>query len=471
MKSLHRALPLRSRVALLIGILGLAAGVALMSYQFYRKPVVLTLAVGSSDGAASQIASVIAGRLATTNSQIRLKVENAGTEVDAARAFAAGTADLAIVRADAGNLRDARVVAVTARGVLTLIAPPGSAMTDISKLRGRTVGVIGDDVNHAIVDVLTREYDLGHANVVFRDVTAQDARQALQSRTVNALLMVAPLTEKHLARIKSLFREGANSSPVLMQVDAAGAIADRTGPYESFDIPKGTLRGAPPAPDDDVTTLRVSYYLVANRHLNSNEVADLAKKVMSVRRDLVGEQPLLAGIAAPVLDADAFLPVHPGAAAFFNGTQESLFDRYSNVIYLTPMVLGALASIFAAAWRFLGVRPDQAVAPVLLALHSMPARIRQAGDEAALSAIEVEIDGSIGAKLATITGGEDELAEAAMLISAAGRLDNLIYHRRMMLASAAVADPEAGLAALFADGGDARRGRAGEGRAQERSWV
>lgn len=226
----HRALSFRGRVALLIGILGLAAGTAPMSYQFYRKPVMLTLAVGSSDGVARQIASVIAGRLATTNSQVRLKVENAGTEVDAARTFAAGTADLAIVRADAGNLHDGRAVAVTARGVLTLIAPPGSAITDISKLRGHTVGVVGGEVNHAIVDVLTREYDLDHANVVFRNIAAQDARQALQSKSVDALLVVAPLTEKQLAWIKSLFREGANSSPVLMQVDAAGAIADKKGP-------------------------------------------------------------------------------------------------------------------------------------------------------------------------------------------------------------------------------------------------
>jgi hypothetical protein len=52
-----------------------------MSYQFYRRLVVLTLAVGSSDGAARQIASLIAGRLATTNSPIRLKIEVAGTEV------------------------------------------------------------------------------------------------------------------------------------------------------------------------------------------------------------------------------------------------------------------------------------------------------------------------------------------------------------------------------------------------------
>jgi hypothetical protein len=77
MKSFHRALPFRGRVALLIGGLGFPAGAALMSNQFDRRPVALTLAVGASDGVARQIASVIAGGLATTNSQIRLKVENA----------------------------------------------------------------------------------------------------------------------------------------------------------------------------------------------------------------------------------------------------------------------------------------------------------------------------------------------------------------------------------------------------------
>ena len=77
---------------------------------------------------------------------------------------------------------------------------------------------------------------------------------------------------------------------------------------------------------------------------------------MNARNDLVRDQPLLAGIAAPDTDPDAYIAVHPGAAAYYNGTQQSFMDKYSNWIYLTPMVLGALASIFATAWRFLGVR-------------------------------------------------------------------------------------------------------------------
>ena len=144
--------------------------------------------------------------------------------------------------------------------------------------------MVGGEINHGVVEVLKKEYDLGHANVVFKDIAPSEARHAVQAREVSALLLGMPLTEKYLSFVKGLFREGPNLSPVLIPIDSAGAIAGNKGPYESFDIPKGTLRGAPPVPEEDVTTLRVGYYLVANRHLNSGMVTDLTKKVRATRR-------------------------------------------------------------------------------------------------------------------------------------------------------------------------------------------
>jgi TRAP-type uncharacterized transport system substrate-binding protein len=437
MKALHIALPLWVRAVLLAGVLCIVAGTGLIAYRFYVQPATLTIAVGSFDGEGKQIASVIAGRLATTNSSVRLKVENSGSALDAAKAFAAGAADLAVVRADVGDLSQARTVAVTAHGVVMIVAPPGSGVTSIAKLRDHTVGVVGGEINHGVVEALKKEYDLGHANVVFKDIAPADARRAVQSKQVSALLLVVPLTEKYLSFVKGLFPESPNSSPVLIPIDSAGAIADVKGPYESFDIPKGTLRGAPPVPDDDVTTLRVAYYLVANRHLSSGVVADLTKKVMSVRRDLVSEQPLLSGLAAPETDPDAYLSVHPGAAAFYNGTQESFMDRYGNAIYLTPMVLGAIASIFAAAWRFLGVRPIETTNATLDALCDLPGRIRTAGSEAELMAIEHEVDTIVRAHLVKSIGRDESGSETSALMSVAHRVDNLIHHRRAVLAARA----------------------------------
>jgi TRAP-type uncharacterized transport system substrate-binding protein len=444
MKALQIAFPLWVRAVVLAGVFSIAAGAGLISYRLYLQPTTLTVAVGSFDGEGKQIASIIAGRLATTNSAVRLKVENAGNVLDAAKAFAAGTVDLAVVRADAGDLQQARTVALTAHGVVMIVAPPGSPITSIAKLRDHSVGVVGGEINHGIVEVLKKEYDLGHANVVFKDIAPSDARRAVQSKEVAALLVVAPLTEKYLSFVKGLFREGANSSPVLIPIDSAGAIADANRPYESFDIPKGTLRGAPPVPDDDITTLRVGYYLVANRHLNASLVADLAKKVMNVRRDLVSEQPLLAGIAAPDTDADAYISVHPGAAAFYNGTQESFMDRYGNAIYLTPMVLGAAASVFAAAWRFLGVRQIETAHPSLDALCVLPGRIRKTDDEAELMAIEDEVDAILRTELLKSADRDESASETQALIAVAHRLDNLIHHRRTVLAVKAPPIGEAG---------------------------
>jgi TRAP-type uncharacterized transport system substrate-binding protein len=435
MQRFHQALPLWVRVVLLVGLLCLVAGAGLISYRLYERPTTLTVAVGSFDGEARQAASLVAGHLATTNSPIRLRIENAGNVLDAAKAFAAGKADLAVVRADVGDLSQARAVAVMAEGVVMIVAPPGSNITSIAKLRDHTVGVAGGEINSSVVEALKKEYDLTHANVTFKDIAPTDARRAMQAKEAAALIVVVPLTDKYLSLVKGLFRETANSAPVLIPIDSAGAITDTKGPYESFDIPKGTLRGSPAVPDDDVTTLRVPYLLVANRHLDQQLVAELTKRVMAARRDLASEQPLIAGIATPTLDADAYIAAHPGAAAFYNGTEQSFMDRWGNAIYLTPMVLGGLASVFAAAWRFLGVRGGDTAQTTLAQLSALRDRIHDLEDEASLRQIEDEIEAQLRAHLAKSADDEEHRTEALALIGIAQRLDNLVHHRRATLAA------------------------------------
>lgn len=59
-------------------------------------------------------------------------------------------------------------------------------------------------------------------------------------------------------------------------------------------LPLWLRRGAPPVPADDLTTLRASLYLVANKTLGSDLIATLTRTIMSVRGDLMGEQPIFA---------------------------------------------------------------------------------------------------------------------------------------------------------------------------------
>jgi NMT1-like family len=222
-------------------------------------------------------------------------------------------------------------------------------------------------------------------------------------------------------------------APVLIAIESAGAIAQAERAYESFDVPKGTLRGSPPIPEDDLTTLRTSLYLVANKQLSSDLVATLTQTIMRVRRELLVEQPIFAQIAAPSTDTDANLPLHKGAAAFYNGTQQSFMDEYGNWIYLTPMILGGVATVLAGAWKFLGIGQSETEAP-LDSLYALVRRIRKAETLAELATIEDEIDDVLKTQRAKAADGDETAVDATTLNVAAHRLENLIHDRRAVLA-------------------------------------
>jgi TRAP-type uncharacterized transport system substrate-binding protein len=426
-------LPLWLRFVLVVGVVVLAAGGSLFAYRYYTRPVTLSVAVGSIDGEAAKAMSAIASRLVTTNAPVRLKVIDSGTALEAAKAFSTGNVDLAVVRGDVGDLSQAQAVVLVSYMVALIVAPPGSTIDSMDKLKGRRVGVIGGDANAKIVDVLSKEYGLDRTKV-FKDIALADARRALQSKEVSALLIVIPLAEKYLSLLRGFFQQGPKALPVLVPIDSAGAIAEAERAYESFDVPKGTLRGTPPVPNDDLTTLRASLYLVANKKLSSDLITSLTQTIMSVRRDLLGEQPIFAQITAPSTDADAYLPLHPGAAAFYNGTQQSFMDEYGNWIYLTPMALGGIATVLAAAWKFLGIGNSEIQQGPLDSLYALARRIRHVGTEAELSDIEEEIDDILKAQRTKSADGDENAVDDATLNVAAHRLENLIHDRRTMLA-------------------------------------
>src|SRR5260370_16979506 len=126
--------------------------------------------------------SAIASRLVSDNAPVRLKVIDSGTALEAAKAFAAGNVDLAVVRGDVGDLSQAQAVVVVSHVVALIIAPPGSSIDSIDKLKSRRVGVIGGEANGKIVDVLSKEYGLDRAKV-FKDIALPHAPPPIQPNT------------------------------------------------------------------------------------------------------------------------------------------------------------------------------------------------------------------------------------------------------------------------------------------------
>jgi hypothetical protein len=337
-----------------------------------------------------------------------------------------------VVRGDVGDLSQAQAVVVVSHMVVLIIVPPGSSVDSMDNLKGRTVGVVGGAANAKIVDALTKQYDLTNAKVTFKNLALTDVRQAVQSKQVSALLVTIPLAEKYLSLVRGFFQLDHKKVPVLIPIESAAAIAENERAFESFDVPKGTLRGSPPVPEDDLTTLRTSLYLVAQKKLGTDLVTRLTEAIMSARRNLLREQPIFAQITAPSTDQDAYLPLHPGAADVYNSITQSFMDEYGNWIYLTPMVLGGAATMLAAAWKFLGIG-NRATEGPLDSLYALVRRIRKSDTEAELSDIEEEIDNILKAERAKSAAGDERAVDDATLNVAAHRLENLIHDRRTLI--------------------------------------
>ena len=210
-------LPRWLRVALVASLLGLACGAGLLAYRQATQPKTLTIVAGSLDGYVPRFMTAIAARMAAANAPVRLKVVAKANTLDAVKAFVAGEADLAIARADAVDLPAARAVLVVTHGVVMMIAVAGS-IDSIDDLKGKTVGVIGADVNRQIVSLLRKEYDLDDAKVRFRDVAFSDVAKVIQARQVHAILAVLPVSPWYLAMLRDLFPRNAKVKPALVPI-------------------------------------------------------------------------------------------------------------------------------------------------------------------------------------------------------------------------------------------------------------
>jgi TRAP-type uncharacterized transport system substrate-binding protein len=419
--------------ALLVGCFVIAlTGSGLFAYKYFTKPKTITIAAGSAEGEPVRVMNAIANRLVKSDSSIRLNIQPTGSTLEAAKAFSAGEADLAIVRADMVDVAKARTVVLVSHAVALIIVPPGTPGT-LESLKGKTIGVLDEQANRPLIEALSREYDFTANKVRFKDVTAADAQQAFRAKQVNALLVVAPIAEKYLSLLRGIFAAPAKSRSQLVPIESADAIAASAQAYESYELPKGTVRGSPPIPDEDLTTLRVPFYLVADKKVSENAIAELTKVIMDARRDLLAEYPLLAQVGAPSTDKDAYIPLHKGAAAFYLDTQQNWLDKYSNELFLLPVILGLLASFLTWARKFV-VAGSESMSNPLVPLHALTDPIRHARNDAELDAIEEKIDNIIRVQMLHQSTGKSRAGEMAALSLTTQRLERLIEHRRSRLA-------------------------------------
>ena len=214
----------------------------------------------------------------------------------------------------------------------------------------------------------------------------------------------------------------------------AKEIAAQNPVYEELEIPKGAYLNVPAIPDDDVTTVAVTVRLVAKNSMLNDVAGELTRLLLATRAKLAASNVPGAGqIEAPDTDKKGVLRVHPGAAAYLDGTQESLFDQAMSQLF-NISIIGGIVGSFAlwvnGYWR--KHRPDEVLAQQNLARLPVMMRAARSVPLDQLDAIEEELDTLSGWLLERFVHEKiapDRISGVAVIIS---HIRQIIERRRKL---------------------------------------
>jgi TRAP transporter TAXI family solute receptor len=424
---------MRSRLILLAVIVAIAATVALSLLYFFR-PTTLTIAVaGPADSADAALVTAMSQQLARDRAAIRLKPVFRPGLKEAAQAIDSRETDLAVVRRDVAMPSSGQVVVVLRRNHVVLVATAESRVEKIADLRGKRIGVVGrGDVNVPLLHTILRQYEIPPEALTIVPLDVRDVGQAVREGQLDALLAAGSLTGDSVsAVITAVTRD--NGKPNFIEITEADAIAERNPAYESKEIVAGTFGGSPPRPEQAIDTLSVVHYVVARRSLNEQVAGELAQTLFNLRQTLARDAPRILRMEAPNTEKGSTAPVHPGAAAYFDGEQKTFFDRYGDWFYLILLVGSIVGSAIAAIASYLKPRVSEAHAKPIIELLQVGKAARGAEDAATLDRLQREVDDIFEATMSQV---EDRRIDQTRLLAISLALDQTsraIADRRVLL--------------------------------------
>ena len=405
----HREIGLtwRRKLALLVAAsVLLVAGIAAATLYFTYEPTTLTVAVGPAGGENVRIMQALAQQFARERATIRLRVVvSEGGPAESAAAITKGTADLAVIRGDLGIPASSQVVAILRHIVVAVIVPaPGARVAKdgkklklpkiekIEQIAGRRIGIVSrTDTNVQLLNIILKQYDIPADKVEVVMLDPGDVAAAIRDDKVDAILVAGPLTGKTMTEVAAA-ASTAKEGPTFLAIGESEAIERRFPNFEATEIVANAFGSSPPKPPEGIETIGFMQYIVAQQALSEDEVAEFSRLLYGARQRLAAELPAPFKIEAPSTDKDATVPVHPGAAAYIDGNQQTFFDRYNDLLYWGMILLSFCGSATAGIAGYLraGKRAHRSTLLERLVELMQAARLAQTSQE--LDTLEVEAD-------------------------------------------------------------------------------
>jgi TRAP-type uncharacterized transport system substrate-binding protein len=357
-----------------------------------RNSETLIFAVGDANGPEARFATKLAAVLKNNGSRLRLKIAPNADNAKALTEFDHRQADLAVLRADAKVPPRARALAILEHDVLLLIGPGSKKIKSLAELKKKKIAVLGGGENSAaFVRDLLEISDNSDAGARIQVAPPNSTLDKLFAPGgYGAVIAIAHAST--IVKDKSYEQYANHGGFTLNTIDESKALARRHPGISEETLATGMLSSAPVIPDDNLDTIGLQWFLVAQSRMSSSTAGDLARAIYENKAELALEDGFASKIEPADTDKDAFIVAHQGAAEYINDDTKSFMDRYSDLLYLGAGALSIIGSIFVALYtKVTRIAPEKA-SELATAILDIGERIEHATSLDALDALQDELE-------------------------------------------------------------------------------
>ncbi|MEM0899307.1 MAG: TAXI family TRAP transporter solute-binding subunit [Pseudomonadota bacterium] len=313
-----------------------------------REPTILTVATGPLGSDANILMREVADVIERHSDTLRLDVRaSRDSSVNIAR-LNRGEIDVGVIRADTPVVSDVRVIADLYPDVFQLITLGSSRVFRVTDLQNATVSMpeFGTDSFRSFW-VLGDHYDLPIGNFRWAAEPFEVGAARLLAGDVDVFFTVRSKRDSQLIR---LFEDAQLTGLPLriVPITQAPAIAIKRPFLQTSIIPQGTYTGATPVPAIDTMTPSVERILVSREDVDADAVRELTRVLFEHRLDLTIRFSLASAIQKPDETRGLSVPLHAGAAAFYNRDEPTFIQENAEPLALGVAVFTLLISFFLA---------------------------------------------------------------------------------------------------------------------------
>ena len=325
--------------------LAIVAALAVVWYYFF-VPHTLRIGVAPAGSEAAQFLSAFSTALKREEAGVRIAVVPFATPEDVSAALDAKKLDLAAVRSDMVLPTSSLGVAVLHQFVVTTLARHEAGIEKFADLEGKTVVVLGPgEATAALFKLIAHYHGLAPGSVNVRKVVSSQALASPDTETFDAVFMAAPRGGRGPERVFHLLEERFGNLPAVVPLGEVGALLARNPTFAKAEIPPGEFSNTPVVPAKAVPTVTFPALIVARRQLASAPVQEFTKQLFSLRQALASQYPAGGRIAALPTSRGAPIAVHPGAAVYYDASETSFLEKYSDLTWLLLFGFSTIASL------------------------------------------------------------------------------------------------------------------------------